>query len=226
MTYFYNYSCNPYQMKKQSTLLLIFILCIIWCQAQYDNDHFSKLKIAVSGGYAYRLGKKPSGDQYYKDISHGPVFTSDLTWFWNQKNGAGIHYSYFTTSGTSNNLGVNSNINIQFIGPVYRVQSISANEKWQVTSGIGLGYMSYTDKGWINFGMPGSSTIKGASLGSLIEAGVDYKIVKGLSAGINLNLHAGYLSRINHNGSSIKLDSKNRESLSRIEGAGGLRYSF
>ena len=103
---------------------------------------------------------------------------------------------------------------------------MSANEKWQLASGIGLGYMSYTDKGWINFGMPGSNTITGASLGTLIETGIDYKIVKGLSAGLNLNLYGGSLSKINHNGTSVKLDSKNKESLSRIEGVAGLRYNF
>lgn len=213
-------------MKKRSNLLLIFMLCAIWCQAQESANGLSKIKIAVSGGYAYRFGKKPSGDQYFKDISHGPVFTSDLTWFWNQQSGAGIHYAYFTTSGTSNNLGINSNIAIHFIGPVYRVRGMSANEKWQLASGIGLGYMSYTDKGWINFGMPGSNTITGASLGTLIETGIDYKIVKGLSAGLNLNLYGGSLSKINHNGTSVKLDSKNKESLSRIEGVAGLRYNF
>lgn len=192
-------------------------------QAQIFEPEYSKLRLAVSGGYAYRLGKKPSDNAYFRDISRGPVFNAGLIYFLNRNHGLGADYSLFSTAASMVSPDILSNIKITYIGASYRFRQPVFNEKAAWLSGIGIGYMGYRDQGWIN---RVEGTIKGGTVGTLLNTGMDIKIVKGLSAGIDINLYGGALSNVTRNGSTTQLEGDNRESLTRVEGVAGLRYNF
>lgn len=208
---------------KKYLLLSIAITCCCICQAQIFEPDYSKLRLAASGGYAYRLGKKQADDQYFQDISQGPVFNAGLIYFLNRKHGIGLDYSLFSTAGSLTVPGVVSNIKITYIGASYNFRQPVFNEKAAWISGIGVGYIGYRDQGWIN---SVAGTIKGGTVGSLLNTGLDFKIVNGLSAGVNVNLYAGSLSSITRNGTTTQLEGYNIESLTRVEGIAGLRYNF
>ncbi|WP_114791656.1 outer membrane beta-barrel protein [Niabella yanshanensis] len=210
-------------MTKKYLLLTIAIACCYPSHAQIFEPDYSKLRVAVSGGYAYRLGKKPSGDPYFRDISQGPVFNAGLIYFFNSKHGLGADYSLFSTAGSLASPSVLSNIKIAYFGASYHFRQPVFNEKAEWLSGIGVGYIGYRDQGWID---RVEGTIKGGSVGTFLATGIDFKIVKGLSAGIDINLYGGSLSSITRNGSTTELEGDNRESLTRVESVAGLRYNF
>lgn len=60
------------------------------------------------------------------------------------------------------------------MGALYRAKGLYAGDKPELNGGAGLGYMEYRDKGWGN----GQRTIKGGSLGAVIEGSLGYQIVK------------------------------------------------
>lgn len=198
-------------------------MCFGFCYAQIFEPDYSKLRLAVSGGYAYRLGKKPNNSNYFRDISRGPVLTAGLTYFLNAKHGLGADYSLFSTAASMTNPSLISNIKITYIGASYRFRQPFFDSKAAWIAGVGVGYMGYRDHGWVN---SIEGTIKGGSVGSLLTTGLDFNIVKGLSAGVDINLYGGALTSVTRNGSTTQLEGDNRESLTRIEAAAGLRYNF
>lgn len=208
--------------KKYLLLTIAFAYCCI-SQAQIFEPDYSKLRLSVSGGYAYRLGKQPANDQYFRDIRQGPVFNAGLIYFLNRKHGLGIDYSLFSTAGSLASPSVLSNIKATYIGASYRFRQPVFNNKVDWLSGIGVGYFGYRDQGWIN---NVAGTIKGGTVGSFLTTGLDFTIWKGLAAGIDINLYGGSLSNITRNGTTTQLEDNNRESLTRVEGVAGLRYNF
>ncbi|MGN7783062.1 hypothetical protein ACTJIJ_00990 [Niabella sp. 22666] len=210
-------------MTKKYLLLTIAIIYCGFTQAQIFEPEYSKLRLAVSGGYAYRLGKKPANDAYFRDISQGPVFNAGLIYFLNRNHGVGLDYSLFSTAASLSSSNILSNIKITYIGASYRFRQPVFNEKAAWISGIGVGYIGYRDQGWIE---RVEGTIKGGTVGTLLNTGIDFKIWNGLSAGVDINLYGGSLSSVTRNGATTQLEGDNRESLTRVEGVAGLRYNF
>lgn len=211
-------------MTKNFLLLLtISVACCGIGRAQVFEPDYSKLRLSVSGGYAYRLGKKPANDPYFQDIRRGPVFNAGLIYFLNRHHGLGIDYSLFSTAGSLASPSILSNIKTTYMGASYRFRQPLLNGKAAWLSGIGVGYFGYRDQGWIN---SVAGTIKGGSVGTLLNTGFDVTIRKGLAAGVDINLYGGALSSVTRNGTTTQLEGNNRESLTRVEGVAGLRYNF
>ncbi|MCH5717487.1 hypothetical protein [Niabella hibiscisoli] len=218
------WSKDPLQpMIKKYLLLTIALVYCCLSHAQIFEPDYSKLRLAVSGGYAYRLGKKPDNASYFRDISRGPVFNAGLIYFLSRKHGVGIDYSLFSTAASMTSPSLISNIKINYTGASYRFRQPVLNEKAEWLCGIGAGYIGYRDQGWIN---SIEGTIKGGSVASFMTTGIDIKISRGLSAGIDVNLYSGSLSRVTRNGATTQLEGNNIESLTRVEGLAGLRYNF
>lgn len=210
-------------MTKKYLLLTIATAYCCLSQAQIFEPDYSKLRLAFSGGYAYRLGKKPANNSYFRDISRGPVFNAGLIYFLNYNHGLSVDYSLFSTAASLASPSILSNIKISYIGASYRFRQPVLNEKATWLSGIGVGYFGYRDQGWIE---RVEGTIKGGTVGTLLNTGIDFKIWKGLAAGIDINLYGGSLSSVTRNGSTTQLEGDNRESLTRVEAVAGLRYNF
>ncbi|SDE18169.1 hypothetical protein [Niabella drilacis] len=211
-------------MCKKIIICLLAITTFTTLYAQQGEDPFPKFQIAASGGYAFRLGKKPASSDYYKDISRGSVLDGGLYYYFSRQSGMGIRYSEFSSFGSGNLITgqfARSDIKIRFIGPVYQSRLISRSEKFHFLTGLSLGYMSYRDNAVFD---QGSAAIKGGTFGTMVELGSDLRIVRGLFAGLKFSLYGGSLSSITRQGQTVQLDDKQRESLSRIEGTVGLRY--
>ncbi|MGJ7032384.1 hypothetical protein [Niabella hirudinis] len=213
-------------MLKKIVLAALVSLPFLATYAQDIETPSPRLRISASGGYAYRLGKKPSSNDYYKNISRGPAFEAGFSYFFNRQSGIGIKYSEFSSSGSGNLVTgqfASSNIKIRYAGPVYQTRLISYSGNFHFLSGISLGYLGYRDNAVIG---PAGANSKGSTIGAMAELGGDLRIVRKLFAGILISVYSGKLSSMQVNGASVKLNEQQLESLSRIEGSVGLRYSF
>ncbi len=212
-------------MLKKITAAFLITIAVFVLHAQTDQYLFARFRIAASGGYALRLGKKPGTDPYFREISRGASFNTDATYYFRDNIGFGLKYSYFSTAGSSYRASpsVISNIDIQYLGPLFQTRISGNSERIALVSGVSFGYMNYRDKGWIDreYG-----TLKGGPIAALLELGVDARLFGNLFLGINTSVYGGSLSSVSRQGQTIKLDDKNRESLSRVEASAGLRYAF
>ncbi|MCF3109310.1 hypothetical protein LL912_11010 [Niabella sp. CC-SYL272] len=213
-------------MLKKITAALLMTIAVFTLHAQSEQDLATRFRIAASGGYAYRLGKKPLANDYYKDIARGPVFDVGLYYFFNHQSGTGIKYSEFSSFGSGNIITgqfVRSNVKIRYIGPVYQSRLISQSGRFHFLSAVSLGYMSFRDNAAFD---QGSATLKGGTLGAMAELGSDLRIVRNLFAGAAVSVYGGSISTMHINGTPVKLEAEKRESLSRIEASLGIRYYF
>lgn len=167
----------------------------------------------------------PDTNRYFREISKGASFNAEATCYFRDHIGLGLKYAFFSTSGSSyrQSPSVISNIDIQYIGPMFQTRITGNTERIGLVSGVSFGYIRYRDQGWIDrqYG-----TLKGGSVGVLLELGVDARLFGNLFPGVNTSLYGGSLSSLSRQGQTIKLDDKNRKRLSRFEARGGLRMHF
>ena len=126
-------------------------------------------------------------------------------------------------SGTWTNKG-----NISFIGPKYNYQGITPNQKGELMTGLGLGFLSYQEENSIN-----SSTLsenKGGTIGILATASYYHFIGKNIAIGSRIGLISGTLSKIkttvNGKTTETNLDDNEKESLGQFNINAGLRVYF
>ena len=85
---------------KKSIILLLFIACVSGriASAQTISGEAPRFRVAVQGGYGYRLGKiQESGqnviDQHNKKLKWGVVYGADATWFVANDFGFGLKFN-------------------------------------------------------------------------------------------------------------------------------------
>lgn len=215
-------------MKQSFALGIVILLSVnsylLHAQTYMSKGIQPKLRIAATGYFGQRIGKAaPGADvQYVKDIRRGADFNADASYYLNANLALGIKYSGFWTAGSTftGSPNVISNINITYVGPILYTNIPLSSKRSLLSSGVSLGYIRYTDDGWINHE---KSFTKGSSAGALIEFCYDLKIYKSLYAGVNTGLTGGVLSKVNVNGREVKLE-KDKESLSKVYAGIGLRF--
>ena len=164
---------------------------------------YSRFRFGLEGGGGFRFGKisKDVPDDfksYMKKLKRGIVYGADATWFFNEFMGVGVRYKAFsasngTTVTVTDNSGYSSsgkmkdNIHIAFIGPMYCTRFSSGNGLHTFTADIGVGYLSYLDKGMLLEKMK----LTGGTLGLLYNIGYDYALSRKWAIGVNLSLVEG-----------------------------------
>ncbi len=112
--------------KKVFTGILLLLVCGLYAQ---DEEKVSNLRIDLSGGYGYRLGKvsdqlSNEEKEYIKDLQNGFSFDLHAGYFIKEDWGLGVYYNQFSSKNsrimreTVNNalVQVNDNLKISFIG--------------------------------------------------------------------------------------------------------------
>ncbi|MBC9933188.1 hypothetical protein [Chitinophaga qingshengii] len=201
-----------------------------------------RFRLAVNGGYAYRLGKIASGisgetRDYMKRLKSGLNISADAQYFFSEEWGAGLKYARFQSSGsgvmpvqTPNGVqrgNVSDNIAISFYaasmgGRVF----LTSDDSQAFHASLSLGYLRYHDKG-----MAANRPVEltGGTMGSGVDLGYDIRLVRKLYAGAQLSYIGGVLSSYNQSvdGATTRVDLKdNKENLGYLSITAGLRLNL
>ena len=210
--------------------------------AQSVNDGAPRFRIAIQGGYGYRLGKNVKTgqnvvDQHNKRLMNGLAYGADMTWYTSSDIGFGLKYSNMHSKSedmvtiTYDNGTVVSGeyrdvVDIRFFGPTFSSRYVSPNNKWIFLINCGIGYLSYVDNGRVIDPM----SIKGGTLGACVDANIDLRLMNSLYLGASVGLIRGTLTSYNvtENGSTqkIELDKDQYDSVNHLSLTIGLRLNF
>lgn len=208
-----------------------------------DNQKFNHFRIAVNGGWSYRVAKlsgniPPEFEQYQKELKSGYNLGVDLTYFISEPFGVGFKYNNFKSKNEIDNIYITypngyteygkmcDNISINFIGPIFSTRLLNANKKNALLLNFGLGYMGYKNEAVL----VSDFTMKGSTLGISWDVGYDIGLTDNLSIGAQFSFLMGTLMEYELSDGltteTIKLDKDGYESLSRIDLSLGLRYNL
>lgn len=178
------------------------------------------LRIGIKGGWSYRTASIPEGydkpiEDYFQKLKSGWHIGGNLTFFWNQGNGAGLIFSNFMSSQTlkdvmfyspsGNFVGIgdiSDDMKFFFIGPAYSFQR-DITSTIVIHGDASLGYMSYRNDAIVG---NDSFVITGNTLGTDIAFGMDFYVGGNIAVGFELSAIIGSLSKIDVNGQSVSLE--------------------
>jgi hypothetical protein len=224
-------------MKKWSLVLMMSAMAL--CAYAQDDDA-PRFRIAVTGGYSYRVGKLPSGlpgetRDYMKKLKSGFNIGADVQYYFNETWGVGIKYLRFQASGSGVipvetpdgrvRASTADNIGISFYGPTFSGRLYTAKDNSQTfIFGVSLGYLHYKDNGRV---AAYPVTITGGTVGSGLDAGYDIRIARKLYVGAQISYMTGTLNKytVTQGGQSETRDLKDeeKENLSHLGISAGLR---
>lgn len=197
----------------------------------------SNTRIALQGGYSYRLGRIPDGvdediKDYYKGLKNGYHLGTDIHYFFNDRNAFGASASFSQAKSSLSDMvlydidgtilaqgDIEDNIRLFYIGPSYFNRSISTDSKRYLLYSLTVGYYTYNDKA-IVFDEPVSIT--GGSFGFGLSMGVDFLTSDDFAIGLQASFLMGWLNKVEVDG--IELDLEESENLSRIDLSIGIRF--
>ena len=221
------------KMNKNIIFLLLIALFVVpTVSAQTVNEGTPRFRIAVQGGYGYRLGKyQDTGqsivDQHNKRLKKGFVYGADMNWFTASDMGFGLKYSNMHSksedmvtitydNGTVESGEYTDMVDLRFIGPTFASRYVSQDNRCIFLLDFGLGYLSYTDNGRVIHPM----SIKGGTLGFCADAGVDFRLMNSIYLGATFSMIGGTLSSYNYtengNTSKVELEKDHYETLTHV----------
>ena len=248
-------------MKKLifSTLLL-FLPMVIWAQdiettdtevevEVETTDPFSappspgRLRIAIHGGYGYRLGELPQGIsedelQYLKKMKRGPWVGGDVSWFFTSQIGAGLRASnmrvkasaYGTATyedGSQKSGLISSQADIFFIGPQFTTRLISKSGRGYMIMNASMGYARISETERV---IDETVKLTGGTLGYAFDLGYDFRVAPGLWLGVQGSMVSGSVGAVKIKNGSVNetrvLEQDQRESLLQLSLSGGIRFNF
>ena len=226
---------------KKTIIFLLLIACISGriASAQTISGEAPRFRIAVQGGYGYRLGKvQETGqsiiDQHNKKLKWGLVYGADATWFISNDFGLGLKFNNLRSTaedavtitydtGSSKSGIYRDVVDLRFLGAMAASRSVTPNGRWIFLIDCGLGYLSLTDNGRVIDPM----AIKGGTLGVCADAGVDFRLMNKLYLGLSVNAISGTVTSysLTQDGrtQTVKLDKDEYESLHHLTASIGLR---
>ena len=226
---------------KKSLFFLCFLVLMIEpsALAQSVNNGAPRFRLAVQGGYGYRLGKNvESGqsivDEHNKRLKNGLTYGADLTWYTSGDIGFGLKFSNMHSKsedmvtvtyddGTMASGEYRDVVDMRFFGPIFSSRYVSPNNKWIFLINCGIGYLSYVDNGRVIDPM----SIKSGTLGVCADAGIDLRLMNSLYLGVSAGMIGGSLSSysVTENGQTqkIELDKDQYESVNHLSLTIGLR---
>jgi hypothetical protein len=233
---------------KKITLSALAWFCAIttsFAQDMESKASTSKFFFDANYGYTIRTAKTADGlgqveNDMIKKIKQGGNLYLEAGYKINNRSSIGLVYNRFGFKGEIDNVTIVFNGvgersgtwtnkgNISFIGPKYNYQGITPNQKGELMTGLGLGFLSYQEENSIN-----SSTLsenKGGTIGILATASYYHFIGKNIAIGSRIGLISGTLSKIkttvNGKTTETNLDDNEKESLGQFNINAGLRVYF
>lgn len=185
-------------------------------------------RIGIKGGWSYRLAKIPDGyekefEDYMKKLLSGWHLGGDMSFYWNESNGAGIYLSNFKSSNIMTDVSmfdefgnliavgdIKDEMNIFYVGPAYYYQQ-SLSRSSIMHGSVSFGYLSYTDDAFV---VVETLKLKGKALGMGVSVGMDFFISDDFALGFELAAIMGSLSKLEINGQSYNLNES--ESLTHL----------
>lgn len=223
-------------MKKLIiTLLSALLLAGAMASAQAPN-----FRVAVQGGYGYRLGKvQETGqaivDQHNQKLKWGFVYGADATWYFSDAFGIGLKFNDMRSKsedavtitpadGSASRSGMYRDVvDMRFMGAMASSRLVSGEGRLIWMMNYGLGYLSYVDNGRVIDPM----SIKGGTLGACLDAGVDFRLMNNLYLGASISAIGGTLTtyQVTQDGrtETIKGDKDEYETLHHLTATVGLR---
>jgi hypothetical protein len=205
-------------------------------------DDFQRLRLSVSGGYSYRLGKVSTDlpqflQDYISDLKSGYHFSGDVMYMPSRKIGFGFHYSLFRASNFLNNIVMvdpvsklqrtgmlKDDMTIQYFAPFIGSMSSSKNKKVHFIWELSLGYLTYRNEAAVI----DEFTLTSNTLGSHYSFGFDFNIEKKVCLGFSLGLSSATLTWYQYDDGkevrTVKLSPEQYDGLSRFDFSIGLRF--
>lgn len=203
---------------------------------------YPKIRIAVQGGWSYRIAKVPVGlesfyEDYIRQLKSGYNLGADFNYFITESLGLGFKYNYFNSKnridevyvenedGSMESGPMEDNININFYGPSLTSRVLSVNKNSAFITAVGLGYLSYKNKAYF---IDDNLTISGNTFGMVLDLGYDIGLSEQMALGLQLSFTLGTLRKLEIDYGNyidtIELESESYENLSRIDLSIGLRF--
>ncbi|AGA78878.1 autotransporter protein [Echinicola vietnamensis] len=183
-------------------------------------------RLGISSGYGRRLSKTHeslAGTSYARGLKNGYHITLEGQYFFPSETGIGLVYSSFHAKSESQSLM--DDITISFLGPTLYAKMPSGNNNSFLLGGS-FGYLSYKDQAYSHSN--GDFTLKGATLGAMLDATYDIGLSENLALGLGLSVTSGVIEKITiekgRNKQTIDLDAGNEEGLLRIDLKVGLSF--
>lgn len=201
-----------------------------------------RFRLAVNGGYAYRLGKIASGlreeaRDHMKKLKSGLNINADAQYFFSDEWGVGLKYACFQSSGSSvmtvetSNGALRTNFADNILISFYAASIgarvfVTSDDSQAFHASASLGYLRYHDAGIL---ANSAVTLTGGTLGSGVDLGYDIRLVRKLYTGVQLSYIGGVLNAYDKrdvNGTT-RVDLKdNKENLGYLAITGGLRLNL
>ena len=239
-------------MKKSFALFVCAALMMLAATAAYgqysgytgdaagSQQQISNWRVAVQGGFGYRLAKlEKTGnevvDAHNKALMMGYTYGADVTYYFSSY-GVGVKYSDMHSQrkdavtaeidGEYVNGMYTDVIDIRYIGPMVYSRLVNKSGTGVFFLGAGAGYLDYTNNGR----MIEAGTIKSGTLGVCLEFGYDLKLMNNIFLGASLGLVNGTLTSYTLTTDSaavpqkVELDKDQFESLRHMSLSLGLRF--
>lgn len=209
-------------MKSIPLIALSFLAVINNTSAQETlkakRNEPSPFRLAIDGGWGYRIARLSNGlsgvtRELVNGLKPGYTFSAEGTYYFPSGLGIGLQYSNFRSSSEAGMFRAKTAI--QYIGPTFSaVAVIGQNANLYIGGTASLGFMHYSQK--IMY-LNQVETFGKGTFGSTTTAFFDAAVAKNIMIGVKATLASGSFSV---NG------SKERESLTRIDLSGGIRFVF
>lgn len=227
-------------MRKVVLCSLMCVFGLLQLSAQKFDWRGGKIRIAVQGGFSWRLDKvaEVSSDElkdYLKGLKTGSHIGFDVNYFFVENLGLGVKYNKDTYKGSLDDVTIPINdklilsntsddININFFGPA--LCFLSNGESQAVSASLAYGFLGYKNKSTLN-----GNTIdyEGKTGGIALDLGYEFFITHYISLGAQLSYLTGVLEEVKYTSGNftedinIKTDYK-QEGLNRINISAGLRF--
>lgn len=228
-------------MKRSLTGVLFLLLstCGLYAQevttATFTVDNDPKFIVSANFNYAYRLAKidKSYSDiqrQYLKNLKTGLSYDISAYYMVSDFIGVGLKFNSYNSSeriddadiiapnGDSGFGSIADDVTISFygVGAIYNL--LERGSKHVVNMEVALGYMGYKNDAYAL----GDYKFKGSTFGASLSVSYQYMAFENFSIGPKLGLVGGALRKVDLTGpdgynETIKLNSENAESLSRLD---------
>ncbi len=212
-----------------------------------------KWQVSVKGGFAYRLAKTGSSEQYlinqgfeqknvedyFKQLKTGYKVSGQLHYMFWENIGLGINYQFHNSSGSLSGyidpgdvatyvfVNVTSNIFTNFIGGSFLYKSWIKPTPLNIYTQISAGLTMYREETIVSYS---PSLITGNAFGGNVELGIEYFIMKNFAISLSANTFQSTISKVKINDgkstNEVELPDGLKEELTRVDINLGIRVCF
>ena len=185
-------------------------------QPYYNSTDFDRFRLAVGGGYSYRLGERQKSssyeiDQALKDLMHGFNIDADIQFFFNESMGIGVTTNYLQTSTSL----YKTKQTFWYVGPSY-VSKSDIGTSFSFFWNIGLGALFFKESSKNDYNYTKTAFAMNTGISG------EYRINRNFGVGLKLSATYGTIGSINYGGYSYDLDE--RQNVSNLSLTGFISF--